>query len=327
MAGEMRAAFLALLLSLGVSRSARAENTPGVTLVFVGDILLDGLPGETIANGGDPFSGFATELASADAAFGNLECPVATQGNPFDKIFTFRAHPRVLPILAQHFSAVSLANNHSGDYGKPALVETLTGLASAGIGSFGAGRDLSAAHRPFILERGGVRIALLGYDEFQPRAFEAGPDSAGVAWSEDEQAITDIRAARASGADLVIPFLHWGWENELAPCPHQRELARTLVDAGADAVIGAHPHVTQGAELYRGKLIVYSLGNFVFDAFDKEINRTGWLLRLTADRGGVLHWETVVARIDERGSPAPALDAQSPCGDAAGVRVCRGGHR
>jgi poly-gamma-glutamate synthesis protein (capsule biosynthesis protein) len=178
-----------------------------------------------------------------------------------------------------------------------------------------------------LLERAGVRIALLGYDEFQPRAFEAGADTPGVAWSEDEQVITDIRAARALGAQLVIPFMHWGWENEGAPCPRQRKLARVLLDAGADAVIGSHPHVTQGAETYDGKPIIYSLGNFVFDGFETEPTRTGWLLRLTVDEHGVLHWETVVARLDERGLPSPDLEAISPCGDRSGMRTCRGGRR
>lgn len=311
-------------LCLAVSQTAFAEDAQNVTLAFVGDISLDGAPGASIAEGGDPFAAFAAEFARADATFGNLECAVATQGTPFDKIFTFRAHPRVLPTLARHFAAVSLANNHSGDFGKSALLETLAGLAGAGVGAFGAGRELSSAHRPFMFERRGIRIALLGYDEYHPRAFEAGFDTPGVAWSEDEQVVSDIRAARAAGAELVIPFMHWGWENERSPCPRQRELARVMIDAGADAVVGAHPHVTQGAEIYKGKPIVYSLGNFVFDALDGDATRTGWLLRLSVNRRGVAHFETVVARLDDRGTPTPDLNAESPCGDTSGIRLCRG---
>lgn len=109
---------------------------------------------------------------------------------------------------------------------------------------------------------------MLSYNEYKPRSFEAGPDWPGIAWSEDSQVTSDIRAARAAGTDLVIPFMHWGWERELAPTERQRQLARLMIDAGADLVVGGHPHVTQGAEYYRGKLIVYSLGNFVFDGFD-----------------------------------------------------------
>jgi hypothetical protein len=105
------------------------------------------------------------------------------------------------------------------------------------------------------------------------------PHTPGIAWSEDEQVIADIRAARAAGADHVIPFMHWGWEKSTQPDDRQRSLARRLIDEGASLVVGSHPHVTQGAEIYRGKPIVYSLGNFVFDGFDYENARRGWLLR------------------------------------------------
>ena len=298
-----------------------------VTLVFAGDIMLDGLPGEGIARGLDPLAYFAPILASADLAVGNLECSVALTGTPEDKRFTFRAHPRTLPVLGRHFGAVGLANNHSGDFGKAALSETMANLRAEGMPFFGAGKDLAAAHEPLIIERKGLRIALLAYDEFKPRSFEAGPDYPGVAWSEDEQAIADIQRARALGADLVFPFLHWGWEGEPAPCPRQRDLAHQLIDAGADAVIGGHPHVTQGVETYHGKLILYSLGNFVFDGFHEAATRTGWLLRLALSRRGVARWDTVVAQLDDQGSPRPALDAESPCGAGREIFACRAGQR
>jgi poly-gamma-glutamate capsule biosynthesis protein CapA/YwtB (metallophosphatase superfamily) len=296
-----------------------------VSLIFAGDIMLDGLPGEGILHGGDPFASFSNILASADLAVGNLECSVATTGIAEDKRFTFRAHPRTLPVLAQHFTAVGLANNHSGDFGKAALSETMANLRANTLPFFGAGQDLAAAHEPLIIDRKGLRIALLAYDEFKPRSFEAGADYPGVAWSEDEQILRDIRRARALGANLVFPFLHWGWEGEPQPCPRQRDLAHKLIDAGADAVIGGHPHVTQGVETYKGKPIIYSLGNFVFDGFHEEATRTGWLLRLSLNRRGVSHWDTVVAKLDEQGSPVPALDAQSPCGNGREIFVCRAG--
>jgi poly-gamma-glutamate synthesis protein (capsule biosynthesis protein) len=122
--------------------------------------------------------------------------------------------------------------------------------------------------------------------------------------------------------------MHWGWERELQPSARQRQLARTMIDAGADMVIGGHPHVTQGTEYYRGKLIVYSLGNFVFDGFDPpEIpeTREGWLLRLSVDRNGLIEWNTVAARMDHEGTPHPVPGALTPCGKAgeAAVRVCK----
>ena len=137
--------------------------------------------------------------------------------------------------------------------------------------------------------------------------------------------IADLRAARAAGADHVIPFLHWGWEREAQPGERQRSFARRLIDEGAAAVVGGHPHVTQGAEIYRGKPIVYSLGNFVFDGFDYPEAQRGWLLRLTLDRGGVTYWETLAAQIDDAGTPWPVAGAFTPCGrggDAA-ISTCQ----
>lgn len=128
--------------------------------------------------------------------------------------------------------------------------------------------------------------------------------------------LADIRAARAAGADLVIPFMHWGWENNPKPDARQRQLARLMIDVGADVVVGSHPHVTQGSEIYRGKPIIYSLGNFVFDGFDLPAGKLGWLLRMNVDRSGVLSWETRAALMDEEGIPRPVPGAQTPCGKA-----------
>jgi poly-gamma-glutamate synthesis protein (capsule biosynthesis protein) len=294
------------VLSLLLLLAALAARAEPLRLVFVGDIMLDDGPGRVVAEGRDPLAPFATILADADYRIGNLECPIATTGRPLEnKIYSFRAHPRVLSVLKGRFDALAVSNNHSGDYGQTAFLETLNHLAQAGIASFGGGHDLAAAHRPLWIEQHGLRIAVLGYNEFKPRSFAAGPHWPGIAWSEDSHVLADIRAARTAGADLVIPFMHWGWERERQPAERQRQLARLMIDAGADAVVGGHPHVTQGTEVYRGKPIIYSLGNFVFDGFDLPAAKIGWLLRLTVDRGGVLEWSIVEARIDAEGTPYP----------------------
>jgi poly-gamma-glutamate synthesis protein (capsule biosynthesis protein) len=318
---------LPAIVLLWAAPRALAQPGDDVNLVFAGDIMLDELPGEAAARGEDPFAALAPLLDGADLAVGNLECAVAEGGKAADKQFTFRAHPRVLDVVARHFGAISLANNHSADFGATGLLQTMDRLRAARIPFFGAGKNLREAHRPLIVERKGVRVALLGYSEFQPRWFEAGPSTPGVAWSEDEQILRDMRAARAAGAHIVIPVIHWGWEHEPLPCPRQRRLARALIDAGADAVVGGHPHVTQGADIYRGKLILYSLGNFVFNGFESQAANTGWLLRLTLDRRGIRRWHTVVIRLDERGLPRVDQAAASPCGDAhlTQVRTCRAG--
>ena len=288
-----------------------------VTLIFAGDLMLADGPGQTIAAGGDPLAPFASTLAQTDYRIANLECPVAGGGQPHaSKIVTFRADPRVVSALHGRFDAVSLANNHSGDYGHDAFVETMQHLANAGIAYFGGGRNLAEAHRPLWIEKHGLKIAVLGYNEFKPRAFEAGASWPGVAWSEDDLVIADIRAARAAGADLVIPFMHWGWEKETQPTERQKTLARVMIDEGAALVVGSHPHVTQGAEIHKGKPIVYSLGNFVFDGFDYPEAQRGWLLRVKLDKSGVLAWETLAAQIDDTGTPWPASGAFTPCGRA-----------
>ena len=322
---------LVILLLQGGYSSQGAPPQKGrssVRLVFVGDIMLDNLPGETIAKGEDPFAPFASVLEDADLTIGNLECPVATTGVAVKKPFQFRAHPRVLPVVKRHFSAVTIANNHSGDYGKAALVEMLGLLKKSELPFFGGGMNLTEAHTPLILERNGLRIAFLGYVEFKPRLFEAGASLPGVAWSggEDEQVLHDIRMAREKfKADLVIPFMHWGWELEPQPCERQKVMSRKMIDAGADAVIGAHPHVTQGAEYYKGHLIVYSLGNFVFDGFDSVETTTGWVLRMTLGPDGLVEWDTRLAHLDEKGTPHPMPKTLSPCGKAGSdkIEMCR----
>ncbi|TXI73759.1 MAG: CapA family protein [Limnohabitans sp.] len=298
------------LASLG----AQAGDT--VKLLFAGDVVLDDSAGALIERGGDPFAGFAPLFARADIRLANLECVVATTGNAGDKNYTFRAHPRVLPVLKKHFDALALANNHSGDYGREAFAEMLGLLQGAGIGQFGGGHTLREAHTPLIVERKGIRIALLGYNEFMPRSFEADYNAPGSAWSEDEQVVADIRAARSvHRADLVIPVMHWGWENELVANTRQRQLARTMVAAGADAVIGGHPHVRQDIEIVNGKPVVYSVGNFVMKETDNANQRLGWVLELNLDKAGVVSWRTHTAAIDMEGIPTPAAVSSSPCGE------------
>jgi len=326
MIGRMRALLLSSAL-LAASPMAHASSGDA-SLIFVGDIMVAETPGELIARGEDPFQPFAALLSSHDVRIGNLECVVATTGTAEEKPYTFRADPRTLPVLKRHFDAVSLANNHSGDFGKAAFAEQLALMDKAGLPYFGGGRDATAAHAPWIVERNGVRIALLGYVEFKPRSFEADASRPGVAWSgEDDDVIEDIIAARrVHRADVVIPFMHWGWEDEPDPSPRLRAFARRMIDAGADMVVGGHPHVTQGAEYYRGKPIIYSLGNFLFNGFDTPATTTGWVLSARVDRTGVVDWRTHVARLDANGVPHRDPTASSPCAspDRKAVNQCAG---
>ena len=290
-----------LLAVLWVCQMAWAQQ---VSVVVVGDIMLEGGPMRAMRKGQDPFASFAPLFKAADVRVGNLECVVATQGSAEpDKPNTFRVSPLSLKYVRQHFDAVGLANNHSGDFGPVAFTQMLGLLKREGIGYYGGGLNLSEAHTPWVVERNGVRIAFLGYNEFQPRNFEADHDRAGIAWSEDAQLVRDIQMARTQWrADVVIPIMHWGWEEAKAN-PRQRALARRMIDAGADAVIGGHPHQVQDTEVYQGKPVFYSLGNFVFEGFPDKINNVGWALRMNVGKTGVQSWQLHTAQIDRRGIP------------------------
>lgn len=279
-------------------------NTDTVQVVITGDIMLDGLPEQAMRRGKDPFAGFAKVFQGADIRIGNLECVISAQGEAEpDKPNVFRVHPRAMRFVRRHFDAVGLANNHSGDYGPIAFADMLKRLKQAGVGVYGGGSDLQQAHEPWVIERKGVRIAVLGYNEFQPRSFEADHDKPGIAWSEDEQVLRDIARVRSQGrADVLIAVMHWGWEDPLAN-ERQRQLARLMIDAGVDAVIGGHPHLVQDTEVYHGKPVFYSLGNFVFEGFDNPINNTGWVVKLRVNKQGVVDWSVQEAFINAQGLP------------------------
>jgi poly-gamma-glutamate synthesis protein (capsule biosynthesis protein) len=298
---------------------AKDKSTGKVSMIFVGDIMVahDEETGKLIERGIDPFEPCAKMLKKADIAIGNLECVVAEKGERVKKPYNFRADPRCIPLLKQHFTVFSVANNHSGDFGKVAFAEQCDRLDAAHIPYFGGGRNKADAHKPWLVNCHGVRIALLGYCEVFLKSFQAEDNVPGVAWSEhDEQVLTDLRDARKKyKADVVIPFMHWGIEDD-PPSDREKSFARKMIDAGADVIVGAHPHVTQGAEYYKGHLIVYSLGNFLFNGFKHPDNLTGWALNLTVNKKGMVDWNTVVLRLDEHGVPHPDSTAKSPCGQS-----------
>lgn len=285
--------------------TAPATATQAIRIVFGGDVMLDGGPGHAVIHGKDPFESVASVLRQADFAVCNLECVLARGGHQVLKPYTFRGPKQAVPLLKQHFDAVCLANNHTGDFGPEAFVNQLKLLDDARLPYFGGGRDSREARRPLILERNGLRLALLGRNSFPPQSFAAGEKQPGVAWLNEDELVADVRAAlERDHADVVIPFLHWGREMMPEPAEWQRRLARRLIDAGAAAVIGGHPHVTQTTEVYRGRPIVYSLGNFVFDYFPEDPPVwTGWLAELTVRRSGDTDLKTYAFEIDPAGIP------------------------
>ena len=306
---------LGLWLSVAVVDAAETDDavkpsppSAGMSIVFVGDIMLDGGPGHVISTGRDPFAACSQLLADADYSVGNLECVLGKGGERVLKRYSFQAAPDAPRFLKKHFSAVSLANNHSSDFGPEGLVEQLRILADSRVASFGAGRTLAEARQPLVLERHGFKVALLGYNGFRALTTAATADRAGSAPLEEAQVLEDIRAARAR-ADAVVPFVHWGPENTPQPRPAQVRLARTMVDAGAAAVIGCHPHVTQTVEMVRGVPIIYSLGNFAFDYFPGDPPEwTGWVVKLTFRPGQTVDLAMHSVKLDGSGIPHPVVE-------------------
>lgn len=253
-------------------------------------------------------------LSGADLRVANFESSAGTQGQADpNKPYSFRTSPAALATFAAVFEGADLANNHAVDYGRADFGETLHALEKLGVKPFGGGRNLAQAHRAAVFDIKGVKIALLGYLDFFPRWFTATPNLPGVAWLDEDQVAWDISRAKAEGADLVVVLPHWGVEHEGVAHQRQRRLGRSMIDAGADAVVGGHPHVVQDQEVYKGKPIIYSLGNFVFDGFEDEDNLTGWILFADFDRYGVTSLTTQVVRLDTNGSPAPRADQFGPC--------------
>ena len=246
------------------------------TLLFTGDVMLSRAVGSRMEAQKDwslPFHLIADTLRSADLRYCNLECPVSDRGRNLHHLYSFRADPRVIEGLkAAGFNVVSQANNHTYDWGPEALLDSLERLRAAGIQPVGAGQNILAAHYPLLVNVGGLRIAFLAYVDIDPKEAAAGVDRPGVAWLDPAQALADIRFARPL-ADLVIVCPHWGVEYALKPTRDQVELAHQMIDAGADMIVGSHPHVVQPVEKYHDHWIAYSLGNFIFDQQNPNTHR------------------------------------------------------
>ena len=281
----MRLRAATILLLLVVFSSPGHSGAAEVVINAVGDVMLAGRWAPVIrARGYDyPFRGVAAELKAGDVTIANLESPVATGGREYrEKQFRFRAEPAVAAALKQSgIGMVTLANNHSMDFGEDALRETMLHLDRAGIDKIGAGMNLDEARQLKLLDIKGRKVAFLGYSLTRPVEFFAGRERGGTAPGYDRYYREDIRAARRL-ADYVIVSFHWGTEGKSEVQPYQRDIARKAIDAGADVIIGHHPHVLRGIERYNGGIIFYSLGNFVF-ASKSRLADAGVIVRLRLD--------------------------------------------
>jgi poly-gamma-glutamate capsule biosynthesis protein CapA/YwtB (metallophosphatase superfamily) len=285
---------------------------PVVHLAATGDIMLDRSMGHHLRQGklDYPFYEVAHWFHAADLTIGNLESALGDIGEPEPKAYPFRAPPEAAESLARAgFDIVSLANNHGMDYGPEALLQGIDLLHAAGVVPIGAGVDETAAYAPHITSINGLSLAIFGYVNvpvewrgFDTETWTAAADAPGLAWATVERIQSGVGAVR-DDVDLIIVVLHSGYEYVDPPSPVQMELSRAAVDAGADLVIGHHAHILQGIEFYRDGVIVYGLGNFVFeiDGPPETAVLYAWL-----DANGVREIELLPAIIQFGGQPRPA---------------------
>jgi hypothetical protein len=295
----------------GAASPARTVRSRDVTLAAFGDANLgDGVATVMAARGATwPWGGVAAVLRRADIAFGNLECAISRRGEPFPKEFTFRGTPQALRGLRRNtgMDVLNLANNHVGDYGRAAMLDTVRGVERFGMRAVGAGSDLRRALAPQVVERLGLRVAFVGFSEIAPIEFAATDETPGTAWATPESVAAAVRAARRR-ADVVVATFHWGIEKAPYESAAQQTLAHTAAAAGAHLVIGAHPHVLQPVRREGAALVAYSLGNFVFGASSIDTTATGILeVGLTAEGVAAARWRQ--ARIV---SGRPVLDRRRP---------------
>ena len=238
---------------------------PTVTLMFGGNVNLSDAIGASAGNNYDWAFANMDEYRQADVSMVNLENPLTTSTLTNNKKqLNFKADPELVKILtAGGVDLVNLANSHAMDYEEPGLVETINTLNNAGIGHLGAGKNIKEARRPDIIEVKGQRIAYLSYYDTDLNSADQG--KAGTNPRRNNRVAEDIRALRGQ-VDWIIVNYHWGVELADYPGDWQIDLARFTIDQGADLVVGHHPHVLQGAEVYKGRPIVYSLGDFIFGA-------------------------------------------------------------
>jgi hypothetical protein len=209
------------------------DGSETLKIVFVGDIMLDGGPGNWVSLGKDPFARCQPLFDGADLRIGNLECVLGREGKRQSKPYVFRGAGDSAGFLRRYFDALSLANNHTLDYGPEGLLGCMAELDKVGVPYFGAGKNLKRSRRPLVLEKKGRRVGLLGFNEFYAEEYAVGDKRAGNNPLEREALLADIERCRgALGCDVVLPFLHWGEEMESQPRDDQRALARSASKRG-----------------------------------------------------------------------------------------------
>lgn len=259
-------------------------------LIFVGDLMVDrGVEQSVQKNMGGDFKNLFEHLSffkDADAVFLNLEGPVTIGGTDVGSRFSFAMNPLILPVLKEfNVQIVSFANNHVGDRSTAGFKDTLDRLDAHQILYTGAGRNRIQATTPTIFTSQGITFGFIGCSDVGPAWLAVKNDVPGELLCSDPELTSIIQQAKKN-VDILIFSAHWGTEYHPAT-ERQKKLAHAAIDAGADMVIGHHPHVVQTTEWYQGKFIAYSLGNFIFDQYFSDETMQGLLVDATFTSTGV----------------------------------------
>ena len=293
---------------------------PKGTLVIhgTGDVNLDpGYIPAFAANGWDfAWSGLEELFLEDDLTVINLECAPSHLGSPEPKEFVFRCPPESLPSLAANgVEVANLGNNHSGDYGKEALVDGRAQLIAAGVAPVGAGADLAEAGEPAVFEMEGWRVAVVGFGGVSPGDhWYATDDQAGMRSGDHIDQMVEAVAAADEVADIVVVSIHWGVELDTTPRDEDVERARAIIEAGADVIFGHHPHRMQPHEIIDGAAVFWSLGNFVWPSFSVAGSTTG-VARVVVSPEGDIEACLIPAYIESHGHPV--LTGEPECGPRA----------
>lgn len=289
-----------------------------ISVVAVGDILFDRQVGALIDSKGpdEPFRYVASILSDGDIAIANLECPLSTKGAKLaQKDVTFRGRTSAaIGIKNSGIDVVSLANNHALDCGPEALEDTISLLDKHDIGHSGAGMNINEAVKAAYFQAGEKKdktVAFLAFTPLIPAGFYPGKQRAGIAPARPniELVTNAIKEARKK-ADFVFCSFHWGVEYQDYPVQNQIDLGRLSIDSGADLVLGHHPHVIQGIELYKGKLIIYSLGDFVFDHFSRKTGEA-FILKCNVSQEKTLSATMIPVYLTSYGQPRVVHGAEA----------------
>ena len=300
-----------VLLLISISYGVHGNENNKVLISLMGDVMMDRGVGSLIdIHGPDyPWEGVRDTLRKSDISLLNLETSIGSANIPIeDKEYVFQSKPEsIVGLINASIDGVSIANNHSMDYGKEGFLETIINLEKNGIKYSGGGRTIEEALKPAIWDVNGIKVGFLAFSRVIPQmSWYATDKTPGIASGYDYYAesvaacVTQVKEQ----VDFLIVSTHWG--KELAEHPQESDMkfAKLLIDNGADVIMGHHPHVLQGIEIYNNKPIIYSLGNFVFNSRGFKSNST-MITNIEINKQGIIHMKIIPVEI-KHGQPSIA---------------------